>query len=94
MAQKTSKPLPHSQIIYKEHWKHLTGGGQLLEYVIEKSGDNILEKVKLDDIKPDKIYYMQNNLKPREFRPTTFDPRVEWKTIEAIHKTGRIWKLK
>lgn len=93
MARKTSKPLPHSQVIYKERWKPLPGGGQVLEYDIERSGDNILERVKIEDIQPNKTYYMQGALKPREFRPTTFDPKVEWRTIEELHKTGRIWRL-
>ena len=93
MARKTSKHLPHSQVIYKEYWKLLPGGGQLLEYVIYKSGDGLLEKTQLSDIKPNKTYYMQDVYKINEFRPTTFDPSVEFRTIEELHKTGRIWQL-
>lgn len=93
MARKTSKPLPHSQVIYKEYWKPLPGGGQLLEYVVDRSGDGLLERTQLSDIKPNKTYYMQAVYKTNEFRPTTFDPKVEWRTIEELFKTGRIWQL-
>ena len=36
---------------------------------------------------------MQSAWKTDEFMPTTFDPKVEWNTIEELHKTGRIWQL-
>jgi len=81
------------QKIYKEHWKVLKNGGMILEYLFERSGENILAKTKLNEIKPNKKYYMQSAWKSDEFIPTTFDPKVEWRTIEELHKTGRIWQL-
>jgi hypothetical protein len=65
----------------------------VLEYLFERSGDNILIKTNLKDIKPNIKYYMQSAWKSDQFTPTTFDPKVEWTTIEELHKTGRIWQL-
>lgn len=70
----------------------MKSGGQYLEYVVDRSGDNILEPAQ--NIQPGKTYYMRQIWKPNEFRPTVFDASVNWSTIEEIHKTGRIWQLK
>ena len=83
----------HLQILFREYWKPLKSGGKVLEYVVDRSGENLLEKVNLEDIKPNEQYYMQGVYKPNEFTPTTFDPKVEWRTIQEIHNTGRIWRL-
>jgi hypothetical protein len=93
MAKKISKTSSLLQKIYKEYWRALKNGGMVLEYLFEKSGENILIKTNLRDIKPNTKYYMQSAWKSDEFIPTTFDPKVEWKTIEELHKTGRIWQL-
>lgn len=93
MAKKISKPSSPLQKIYKEYWKPLKNGGKVLEYLFDRSGEDILIKPKLNDIKPDRKYYMQSAWRPDEFTPTTFDPKVEWTTIEELHKTGRIWQL-
>lgn len=65
-----------------------------MEYVVDRSGENLLEPTKLEEIVPNQQYYMQQVYKPNEFHPTVFHPSVNWSTIEELHKTGRIWQLK
>ena len=93
MAKKISTRSSPLQKTYREYWKPLKNGGKMLEYLPDKSGENLLTKVKLKDIKPNVQYYTQSAWKTDEFTPTTFDPKVEWNTIEELHKTGRIWQL-
>jgi hypothetical protein len=72
----------------------LNGGGRLCEYVVDRSGDGLLERPSIEEVEPGKQYYMQQVWKPNEFYPTVFDASVSWSTIEEIYKTGRIWRLK
>ena len=71
----------------------LNSGGKVCEYVVDRSGDELLERPKLEEIEPGNLYYMQQVWKPNEFHPTVFDPSVNWTTIEELYKTGRIWRL-
>lgn len=64
-----------------------------MEYVEDRSGEGLLEQVKLEDIKPGQPYYMQQVNRKNEFHPTVFHPSVSWFSIEELHKTGRIWRL-
>jgi hypothetical protein len=82
------------QILFKENWRYYNNGGAWLEYVEDRSGEGLLEQVKLEDIKPGQPYYMQQIYRKNEFHPTVFHQSVSWSSIEEIHKTGRIWKLK
>ena len=68
-------------------------GGQWLDYVEDSSGENLLEPTKLEEIQPNKRYYMQQVYRKNEFHPTVFHESVSWSTIEELHKTGRIWQL-
>jgi len=93
MQRRISKHSQPSQILFKEHWRLLKGGGQYLEYTEDRWGNELLEPTKLEDIKPGQQYYMQSIWKPAEFFPTTFDPKVSWDSIKELHRTGRIWQL-
>jgi hypothetical protein len=62
--------------------------------VVDAEGDDLVVPTKLEDIVPGKTYFMQQVYKPNEFKPTVFDPKVTWNTIEELYKTGRIWQLK
>jgi hypothetical protein len=92
MARKTSKSLNASQILFKEQWRYFNGGGRWLEYVEDVRGDNLLEKVPLEEIVPGEQYYMQQKAKPNHFHPTVFDPIVNWSTIEELQP--RVWRRK
>lgn len=94
MARKKYKGSPHLQILFKEHWRQFNNGGMWLEYVEDKAGENLLTPTTLEDIKPGKLYYMQQVLNRQHFHPAIFDPVVEWNTIKELHNTGRIWQLK
>ena len=63
-----------------------------MEYVVDKSGEGLLEQAVLEEIEPSKTYYMQQYTK-NEFHPTVFHPSVTWSTIQELHKSGRIWRL-
>lgn len=93
MAKKTYKNSPHLQILFKENWRKYNNGGAWLEYVEDKVGEGLLEPTKLEDIKPEHPYYMQQVTNPQHFHPTTFHPSVTWDSIKELHKTGRIWRL-
>lgn len=94
MAKKTSKNSQASQILFKEQWRYYNSGGQWLEYVEDRKGDDLLEPAPLEEIVPGEQYYMQQVFKPEHFHPTTFHHTVSWDSIKEIHKTGRIWRLK
>lgn len=64
----------------------------MLEYELDVTGENLVVPVKLEEIVPDKLYYMQNVYKPREFYPAVFHHKVSWDTIQEFFKTGRIYK--
>ena len=64
--KKTSQP---SQILFKEYWKPTRSGGKLLEWVHDRSGDDILVPAKLEEITPGRLLYMRGIWKPREFWP-------------------------
>lgn len=93
MAKKTYKNSPHLQILFRESWRQFNNGGQWLEYVEDNVGEDLLEPTKLEDIKPDKLYYMQQVTNKQHFHPTIFHPSVTWFSIQELHKTGRIWQL-
>lgn len=93
MVKKRLKDSPHLQILFKEQWRYFNGGGQWLEYVEDRSGEDLLEPVPLDEIVPGQQYYMQQIFKPRHFHPTVFHHTVSWDSIKELHKTGRIWRL-
>lgn len=92
MARKTSKNSKASQILFKEQWRYFNGGGQWLEYVEDMRGEDLLEKVPLDEIVPGEKYYMQQISKPNHFHPTVFDPIVSWSTIKELQP--RVWRRK
>jgi len=71
----------------------LNGGSKICEYVVDRLGEKLLERPKIEEVEPGNMYYMQQVWKPNEFHPTVFDPSVKWTTIEEIYKTGRIWRL-
>jgi hypothetical protein len=81
------------QILFKENWRQYNNGGGWLEYEFDRSGEGLLEPVKLEEIEPNKQYYMRQVWRQNEFHPTVFNPVVTWSTIEELHKTGRIWRL-
>jgi hypothetical protein len=80
-------------VIFKATWRPFNSGGKWLEFDKEREGEDLLEPLKLEDIKPNTLYYMQQVWKPNEFHPTYFDPAVSWDTIQELHKTGRLWRL-
>lgn len=92
MARKTSKDSGASQILFKEYWRPFGNGGQQLEYMKDIEGDDLLEKVPLDEIVPNEQYYMQQIRNPKHFYPTTFDPIVNWSTIKELQP--RVWRRK
>lgn len=94
MARKILKSSQASQILFKENWRMLSGGGFWLDYVEDQKGDDLLVPVGLNEIVPGQQYYMQQVAKPNHFRPTVFHHTVKWESIVEIHKTGRIWKRK
>lgn len=61
--------------------------------MVDSSGDELLEPAVLEEIEPNKKYYMQQQ-KKNEFYPTVFHPSVTWSTIQELHNTGKIWRLK
>lgn len=94
MAKRTSKSLKASQIIFKEQWRYYNSGGQWLEYVEDRRGEDLLVQAKLEDIVPGETYYFRQVYKPNHFHPTVFDPSVQWESVKELVNTGNIWRLK
>jgi hypothetical protein len=81
----------HCQDLYKEVWIP-DRGGKLLTYVLDKSGSDLLKKVDLQDIIPDKKYFLQSYTKKEKFFPTVFNKLVSWSTITEL--SPRIYEYK
>jgi hypothetical protein len=69
----------------------MKSGGRVCEYLVDRSGDNLLRPAKLEEIVPDEQYYMQSVYKRAEFIPTIFHHKVSYDTIKEFHRTGRIF---
>lgn len=87
------KNSPPSQILFKENWKPTRSGGKLLEWELDRSGEDLLVPAKLEEITPGRLLYMRGVWKPREFYPTRFHHSMSWFSVKELFKTGRIWRL-
>lgn len=73
------------------HWKAMSSGGKVAEYIIDKKGVDLVRPALLSEITPDLPLYMQSVRKKNEFYPTSFHPKVSWDTVQELHRTGRIY---
>lgn len=79
------------QVLHKIKWKALPNGGMLREYIHEEEGPNLLRLATIDEVEPNKKYYMIDPIKANYFYETTFASEVSWDTINEFVSTNKIY---
>lgn len=69
----------------------MKSGGRVCEYILDKTGIDLVRPAQLEEIVPDEQYYFQSVYKRNEFIPTKFHHKVSYDTIKEFHRTGRIF---
>jgi len=63
----------------------------LREYVHEEEGPKLLRLATIDEVEPNKKYYMIDPIKSNYFYETTFASEVSWDSITEFVNTNKIY---
>lgn len=82
------KVSPHDQVVWKNSLiKNKSGGGSYTR-VIDEVGRDLMRPVKLEEVQPDKEYYIRPNGDSQNYYPVTLSNMADYSSIKSFVAKG------
>ena len=80
----------NDQVVWKNFLIKNKSGGGSYKRVIDEVGRNLMRPAKLDEVQPDKEYYMRPNGDSQNYYPVTLSNMADYSSITSFVSKGML----